>query len=137
LTRINTIPVDRLTDQHLLAEYRELPRVFALARPLTGRERRDTYTLGAGHVLFFYERTGFLARRQAAIIAECLDRGFDIQHRTAPDPIPGLDADWFPTAADHAVSLSRLRDRLAERPGFYRHRGVPVAPDFYTTTETT
>lgn len=31
MTRINRIPVEELSRQHLVAEYRELPRVFALA----------------------------------------------------------------------------------------------------------
>ena len=131
MTRITTIPPERLTDQHLIAEYRELPRVFALARPLAPRERADRYTLGAGHVRFFFERTGFLSKRQAAIIAECIDRGFAIAHRTAPEPVAGLDADWTPDAAAHAVNLDRLREKLEARPGFYRHRGQVVGADFY------
>lgn len=28
MTRINVIPVSELSDQHLIAEYRELPRVL-------------------------------------------------------------------------------------------------------------
>ena len=31
MTRINCIPVEELSTPHLIAEYRELPRVFALA----------------------------------------------------------------------------------------------------------
>ena len=131
MTRINCIDPANLTDQHLLAEYRELPRVFALARHLAPREVVPTYRMGAGHVRFFYTRTGWLAKRQAALIAECLARGFDIQHRTAPEPVPGLDDDWAPSEADMQCNLERLRDKLDARPNFYRHRGVPVTPDHY------
>ena len=38
MTRINVVPPRLLLDEHLLAEYRELPRVFALAKaPITER----------------------------------------------------------------------------------------------------
>lgn len=129
MTRINVIPPAELTDQHLLAEYRELPRIFALARPDVPAPPR--YILGAGHVRFFYTRTGYLSRRQAALIAECQARGFAVQHTSAPPPVPGCDADWFPTAADRRVNLERLHVRLLARLGWYTHRGQPVAADFY------
>ena len=32
MTRINLINPEKLTDQHLLAEYRELPRIFWILR---------------------------------------------------------------------------------------------------------
>lgn len=118
MTRINCVPVEELSDQHLLAEYRELPRVFALARP--DPKAPAEYTLGAGHVRFFYSRTGYLSRRQGELIAECLRRGFDIAHRTPPAPIPGLDADWEPDDRALAINRARIRERLDARPGFYR-----------------
>jgi hypothetical protein len=135
MTRINTIAPALLTDQHLLAEYRELPRIFALARAAIARGiviGPDRYTLGRGHVLFFYSRTDWLSTRQAAIIAELLDRGYHLAHTQAPDPVPGCGVSgWTPDAADVALNLARLRDRLhaARRP--YTHRGAPVGRDFY------
>jgi deoxyribonuclease (pyrimidine dimer) len=129
MTRINVVPPEALADQHLLAEYRELPRVFALAR--RDPEAPLQYTLGAGHVRFFYGRTGYLSARQAALIAECLRRGFDITHRSAPPPVPGLDAGWTPDPAAVEVNLVRLRDKLrtARRP--YTYFGTPVPENFY------
>lgn len=133
MTRINVVEPAALTDQHLLAELRELPRVFALARPLAPREVVPRYTLGAGHVRFFYGRTGWLHRRQEALIAEGLGRGFALTYRTAPAPVPGLDDDWTPTADDVAVNVERLRERLlgAPRVGFYTYGGIVVEPTFY------
>jgi deoxyribonuclease (pyrimidine dimer) len=131
MTRINVVDPTLLTDQHLLAEYRELPRVFALARPLKPREVVPEYRLGPGHVRFFYPLTGWLAARQAAIIAECCDRQFQIQHTSPPDPVPGLDGDWSPPPAAYAASLDRLRAKLRAKPNFYRFRGEPVEPSFY------
>ena len=129
MTRINVIPPDRLTDAHLLAEYRELPRIFALARPDPKAPSR--YTLGAGHVRFFYSRTRWLSRRQAELIAELVARGFSPTHTTPPPPVPGLDGDWEPDDEAAGLNLARLRERLHERPGWYRWRGAVVGPDFY------
>lgn len=83
MTRINCIPPSKLTGPHLVAEYRELPRVFPLVRaailrgdvPGDPRNPAD-YRLGAGHVRFFYPRLGYLAQRQAALVAEMLARGY-------------------------------------------------------------
>lgn len=129
MTRINVIHPKRLTDQHLLAEYRELPRVFSLARVDYNPVPR--YTMGTGHVRFFYSRTGYLAARQSAIIAECLSRGFDIAHREPPTPVPGLSGDWVPSSKDICVNLDRLRSKLIEKPEFYRYYGKIVTEGFY------
>jgi len=82
MTRINIVPVETLTREHLVAEYRELPRVFALAhkaslssKPFTNRQPKS-YTLGTGHVLFFYNKLGYLAERHKLIVNEMLARGY-------------------------------------------------------------
>ena len=79
MTRINCVPVQELSGPHLVAEYRELPRVFALARKAAARgvvEPTACYTLGKGHLLFFYTRLGYLVRRHAELIAEMKRRGY-------------------------------------------------------------
>lgn len=133
MTRINTIPVERLADQHLLAEYRELPRIFSTARALKPREAVPTYRLGKGHVLFFYDKLQWLSVRHQQLVRECQSRGFEVKFTDALEPIPGLDNPWTPTEPDHLINLSRLRERLEAKPGFYRHRGAPVSNDFYST----
>lgn len=85
MTRVNCIPVRQLARQHLVAEYRELPRVFALAQAayLRGEDPLDfprTYRLGTGHVKFFYSRIGYLVRRQRQLIAEMRRRGYNPTH---------------------------------------------------------
>lgn len=134
MTRINTIDPVRLTDQHLMAEYRELPRAFRLAARATSFKAPVAYTMGTGHVLFFYERTDYLSMRQGAIIAELLSRGFDIQHHIPPEPLRGCKSGWMPDARAQRVCLERLCERLASapRPGFYTYRGVAVKDDFYS-----
>lgn len=82
MTRINVVPVQELSRLHLVAEYRELPRAFRLAykasqsaNPWTDRQPKE-YTLGTGHVLFFYDKLSFLADRHQELVQEMLTRGF-------------------------------------------------------------
>lgn len=139
MTRINVIPAALLADQHLLAEYRELPRTFPLAKAAMARGPLTVpaaYTLGKGHVSFFYPRTDWLSARQAELIQELLSRGYDLKHRTAPEPLPGEPSGWRPTEEARDLNLERLRERLGARPGWYTFWGKPVASDFYGHTHT-
>lgn len=132
MTRINVVPPEHLTDQHLIAEYRELPRVFPLAERALGRalDLPSTYVLGKGHVQFFYPRTDYLAARFDALVSELKDRGFKVNFTTPRVPLPPLSG-WEPSLADMRVNLARLSARLAERPSFYTHRKAPISVDFY------
>ena len=138
MTRINVLSPVHLLDQHLIAEYRELPRVFALAR--VAPSAPPYYTLGVGHMLFFYSRLGYLRRRHAALVAECRARGFVVNF---PDPpaetdlqrVSGLSRDWEPTSADVRLNLTRLQERLGTRPDWYTLRGVTVDPRYYDNLE--
>lgn len=114
MTRINLIPPHELTTRHLVAEYRELPRVFALAKKAQPQAiLPSAYTLGAGHVRFFYNKAGWLLKRQRALIAEMQRRGYKPQH-TDPSPLAdGLPLnDWDPPPAAVALSRARIEERL-------------------------
>lgn len=123
MTRINTTGSQYLTDEHLLAEWRELPRVFHLA--IDDRPLPPAYTLGAGHMRFFLARLGWLGRRHAALTAELERRGYTLAPR---DPLPTDGGDWEPTPADVAVNVGRLIERLrgAKRPQHFWGKVVPV-----------
>lgn len=121
MTRINCIPVDELSGPHLIAEYRELPRVFALAEKATVRGtflQPKQYTLGKGHLLFFYTRLGYLSERHAALIKEMKRRGYKPSFpgirredfASIPDQYWGH---WVPT--DEALLLNRQRIRERSR----------------------
>ena len=124
MTRINCVPPSELTVQHLVAEYRELPRIFALVRAAIARGERpdDTrnpreYRLGAGHVRFFYPRLLFLAKRQASLVTEMQARGYRPNFTDATSLIAGIPAewcnDWQPSQAALAVNRARIAERMA------------------------
>ena len=67
MTRINIIEPNELTDQHLIAEYREIFMVGgSLRRTLNSKSGYQVskipkkFTLNSGHVYFFYNKGNYL-----------------------------------------------------------------------------
>lgn len=119
MTRINCVPVEELSGPHLVAEYRELPRVFALAARAVARnklQQPSAYTLGQGHMLFFYTRLGYLMERHAQLIAEMKRRGYKPTFEgVRRDQFPDIPDAWWNhwTPTEEALRLNR--ERIAER----------------------
>ena len=119
MTRINCVPVQELSGPHLVAEYRELPRVFALAQKAAERGnliQPGAYTLGKGHLLFFYTRLGFLAHRHAELIEEMKRRGYKptftgIRREDFPAIPDAYWSQWEPTAEALRLNRQRIKDR--------------------------
>lgn len=133
MTRINLTLVSELADQHLMAEYRELPRVFGAVRKRLAEGKKfddipKDFRLGSGHVKFFYDKIGFLYLRQQEIIEECLERGFAIANTHVDvHGIPlYLMNDFVPSADDIALSQKRLDEKIAQKPKWYKHYGKAI-----------
>ena len=130
MTRINIIPVCELTDQHLIAEYREITMVpAALKRTLNSKvglryeKISKEFTLNAGHVYFFYNKGLYLNNRYQEIIEEMKLRGFN------PDPnrkfpkhvFPRyLYNDWMPSLDEQKIIRKRIEEKIAMKPDWYR-----------------
>lgn len=113
MTRINCIPVTELSYLHLLAEYRELPRVSKLARPAKAPAE---YVLGTGHVTFFYNKGKWLKRRfEEEIVPELQRRGVDVKYTHYRDHPEGLNEDWTPTPEAMALNRDRIATRLGTK----------------------
>lgn len=123
MTRINCVNVTELVDQHLLAEYREITRVSKLARPLPDY---GVYKMGAGHVKFFYNKGAYLQKRTKQLYDECVARGFKVQQKEYPDHADGLHNDWEPGYEALSINYTRLAEKLAEKPYFYKYWGKPI-----------
>lgn len=110
MTRINCVPVEELTDKHLVAEYRELPRISKAAKPCA--DAPPHYKLGAGHMKFFYDKGEFLRRRfEDEIVPEMKRRGFVTNFPNYRMHPGGLNNDWQPDADAIAINLARLIER--------------------------
>lgn len=121
MTRINCVPVSELSGPHLVAEYRELPRVFALAEKAAGRGalvQPNAYTLGKGHLLFFYTRLGYLARRHRQLVEEMKRRGYKpsfpgVERGNFPGIPDAYWQDWTPPPEAVSLNRARIAERLA------------------------
>jgi deoxyribonuclease (pyrimidine dimer) len=116
MTRINAgIPPRDLSDKHLLAEHREIKRIpNAITSGKAKLENLPTkFTLGTGHVRFFYDKQGYLHDRYCALYVECKRRGFKVtSFYTAWKGIPNqLWGDWTPTKAAIALIKQRIKER--------------------------
>lgn len=124
MTRINVVPVTELTDKHLVAEYRELPRIFGLVRRAVARgvkrddiEAPDEYVLGKGHVKFFYDKLLWLSWRHVYLVNEMERRGFKPNFReNLRVSFRDIPTEWWndyvPTDDARAINRKRIEDRL-------------------------
>ena len=117
MTRINCgIPVKELSDKHLMAEHREIKRIPNCIRK--GRYNMDNqpkeFTLGTGHVKFFYDKLGYLKKRYINIYNECIRRDKNVtDFSEAWDGIdPKFMGDYSPTDRDRAIIRERIKERL-------------------------
>lgn len=124
MTRINTVSPEILKDKHMFAEYRELPRVFKLVRARIDKGQKpkdvkipDTYRMGKGHVMFFFDKLAYLKKRQDTIIDECLKRGINISHTDTSTWLDGIPKewcnDWKPSDNEMNTNMERLIERNA------------------------
>ena len=131
MTRINLVPPSELTDQHLIAEYREIFMVAgSLRRTLLSKngfqESRvpRKYTLNKGHVYFFYNKGQYLHKRYLDLISEMKKRGFSpSDNRTFPDKIfinNNLYNDWMPDGEDLLLIRKRINQKIKMKPNWYR-----------------
>lgn len=123
MTRINCVPVEELTDKHLGAEYRELPRLFtqvqkAIERgesPCDKRNPRE-YRLGKGHTRFFYDKIAWLYDRHIQLAKECERRGRKVNYPRPPEWVFNIPNEWWcewqPTPEAMELNRQRIKDRL-------------------------
>ena len=119
-----------LTDQHLVAEYREIFMVgSSLQRSLKSKSWDiksipQRYTLNKGHVKFFYNKGKYLDNRYVEIRTEMKRRGFkpDSNRRfdTSPFVKNNLYKDWMPTIEDQKIIRQRIAERISAKSNWYR-----------------
>jgi deoxyribonuclease (pyrimidine dimer) len=129
MTRINAgIPPKALTDQHLLAEHREikrLPAVFAKNPKPTGIPKK--FTLGTGHVKFFFNKGKYTLRRYKLLYKECINRDFEItdysQNWEVYKRHPKYNKDYKETTEAVQLLIERISERLStskQKSRFYK-----------------
>ncbi len=131
MTRINLVPPQELSDQHLIAEYREIFMVgSSLQRSMksikwdkTKNSLPKKFSLNSGHVKFFYNKGKYLHKRYLLLIKEMKRRGMN------PDPERSFKIeqwpaefykDWKPKKKDFLIIRKRIEEKIKMKPTWYR-----------------
>lgn len=116
MTRINVgVNPRELPSKLLLAEHREITRIPNAVK--TGRAILTNipakFTLGAGHVKFFYDKLGYLKIRYNSLHDECLKRGFKVTDKS--DSFIGINQsllnDYDEKPSDRIVIIERITSK--------------------------
>jgi len=131
MTRINVIDPKTLTDSHLLAEHREttrVPNTINSGKANLNAKIPPQYTLGKGHVSFYYNKLKWLHERYNAVHKECLERGFNVVYKW-PDSVP---EHLYNDAEIHDEAYVINRERVLERfPKNAKMFGVGITIEQY------
>ena len=116
MTRINCgIPPKKLSAKHLIAEHREIKRIPNTIKSGKAviKDIPEVFTLGKGHVKFFYNKLEYLYIRYKEIYEECINRGFKVQnYEKAWEGIPKhLFNNYIPTENDISIIEKRILER--------------------------
>lgn len=130
MTRVNVIKPEDLTNEWLVAEFRELPRIINELEKHPNRFKAkdipEQYTLGNGHVKFFRDKLVYLAKRHREIRKELKRRGIKVNKKIKVELYYLHDSiksqclnDWTPTSRDHDINIERLQERFDLRKRAY------------------
>jgi len=131
MTRINLVPPYEMNKVHVLAELRELPRIFSYVRKYGIKKERisNKYCLGAGHVLFFTDKLMFLIKRYNYLyefaIKNKLNFNYIPEHLSFEycDILSSKEQiEWLPTEEEILISKERLLYKISLKPDWYRQR---------------
>jgi len=149
MTRINVgINPRLLTNEHLIAEHREIKRLCDVyyKRKLRGYKFPEAlvkdFTLGKGHVLFFVNKPYYTYMRYDAIHRECLHRGMEVQsyHKCWTVYFGGFFnhykilskgyPEWEPAKADVVLLANRIIDNIKSSPKLdWKLEGKKITPE--------
>lgn len=126
MTRVNTLYTFLLTNNQLLAEYREIPRV--INKVSKGKFYKNIpldYRMGTGHESFFGDKLTYIHKRHQQILDELAHRkslypeifkseyiiDTTAAYTQAKVLFPDLCKDWEPSIDDVCTNLDRLVER--------------------------
>ena len=116
MTRINVgILPEELPSKLLIAEHREIKRIPNVVKSgkFSLKNQPISFTLGTGHVKFFYDKLLFLKNRYDQIYSECRRRGFNVQnYSSAWDGIEDSNMqDYVSNLRDREIVLNRITSK--------------------------
>ena len=136
MTRINAnIPPSRLTDQHLLAEHREIKRMCDMYSKRLESDKfgdiSEKFTLNTGHMKFFLDKGMFTAARYNDLYQECLNRNFIVSNYSENwgeyTTMKAHMNNWKATEQDNQLVIERITTRINESNQVPRYYGKPIS----------
>lgn len=125
MTRINIIPVKKISNKQLMAEYHESIRVFSyvLKSKKIPEDIPSHYCLGKGHVKFFFNKIPYILKRYKEINKELTNRGYRLNNETflknlekgklALARYPEIQVStWVPSLEEMTINQARIDERL-------------------------
>lgn len=138
MTRINSaIFPNNLTDQHLIAELRELPRIFTAVKKRIEQNKSfddipKEFCLGTGHTKFFYNKLKFLIDRYCFLKYEYYLRfkkswQYPIDQKILTGWILNyLFYDYTTTQQEYQLLIDRISTRINESNQIPRYYGEKI-----------
>lgn len=119
------INVEKLTDEHLFAEQRELkmlPSLFKRIGFSSIKKAPKEFTLGKVHMLFGVYRPVYTLNRYKKVFAECIKRGYNIEDESWRWDVYGeFQNDYEETGLEKNILIERISERILSSPKSYFH----------------
>ena len=121
MTRINAfIPVEDLSNKHLIAEHREIKRipnhVAKHFKKLSLTKIPKQFTLNTGHVTFFFDKGEFTYKRYEQLYEECKRRGFNVTYfGHAWDIYSDISSTWYKDIKATPQEKIRIQTLIKDR----------------------
>jgi deoxyribonuclease (pyrimidine dimer) len=130
MTRISVgIKASELCDQHLRKERIEILRIPNAIKSGKAviKDIPTKFSLGEGHVKFFYDKLLYLHKRYDALTTECINRGFvTTDYSSAFRGLPNkLYNDYTETLYDRKIVGERIKERLTNMKDI-KYRSEPI-----------
>ncbi len=132
MTRINLVIPKELTDQHLMAEIKEINQLAGQFRTSLNSKKGiidipKNFTLNKGHVKYFYNKGKYLHKRFLLLKQEAIERKFDIKVNFNNEWLKNqkidLYQDWEPSLNDLEIIRERIKTKINMKPTWYKYYG--------------
>lgn len=133
MVRVNLVKPEKLSDQHLIAEYDEILMLFAYIKkyPKT-KDVPPRYLLGKGHMKFFKDKVLYLNERHKRLKKEMISRGFKAEKSLNLNLVSSKNKkSWKPRKEDLDIIKERIMYKLNKKPHYYRYKRERKPVEFF------
>jgi deoxyribonuclease (pyrimidine dimer) len=133
MVRVNLVKPNKLSDQHLIAEYDEILMLFAYIKKYPGiKDVPLRYVLGKGHMKFFKDKVLYLNERHAQLKKEMMSRRFKAEKSLNINLVSIKNRkSWKPKKEDIKIIKERILYKLNKKPNYYRYKRQKKPVEFF------